>query len=110
MLDEPKALSGVVVSETFAQRYLPGRDPLETSLSVRIQDENPYLPIIGVVGDVSEGSVRVPPRPTVFYSHGRMPWTTMTLFVRGGQPESLPQASIMAICEKAVKVPLVGTC
>ena len=47
------------------------------------------LPIIGVVGDVSEGSVRVAPQPTVFYSHGRMPWATMTLFVRGRQPESL---------------------
>src|SRR4029078_4026759 len=50
---------------------------------------NPYLPIIGVVGDVSEGSVRAAPQPTVFYSHGRMPWTTMTLFVRGRQPASV---------------------
>jgi hypothetical protein len=53
-----------------------------------MQDENPYLPIIGVVGDVSESLGDGPrPRPTVFYSHGRMPWTTMTLFVRARQPE-----------------------
>jgi putative ABC transport system permease protein len=63
--------------------------PLTTSISVRMMEENPYLPIIGVVGDVSEGSVRAAPSPTVFYSHGRMPWATMTLFVRGRQPESV---------------------
>lgn len=39
---------------TFARRYLSGRDPLAASTSVWMQAENPYLPIIGVVGDVSE--------------------------------------------------------
>src|SRR5688572_9159107 len=87
--DNANPMAGFLVNETFARRYLPGRDPLATSLSVRMQDENPYLRIIGVVGDVSEGSVRVAPQPTVFYSHGRMPWATMAIFVRGRQPESL---------------------
>jgi putative ABC transport system permease protein len=86
--DNANPMAGFVVSETFARRYLSGRDPLATSISVWMQAANPYLPIIGVVGDVSEGSVRVEPKPTVFYSHGRMPWTTMTLFVRGREPES----------------------
>jgi predicted permease len=88
-VDNANPMAGFVVSETFARSYLPGRDPVATSISVRMQDENPYLPIIGVVGDVSEGSVRAAPQPTVFYSHGRMPWTTMTLFVRGREPDSL---------------------
>jgi putative ABC transport system permease protein len=57
------------------------------------------LPIIGIVGDVSEGSVRVAPQPTVFYSHGRMPWATMTLFVRGRQPQSFVQPVIAALHE-----------
>ena len=87
--DNANPAAGFVVNETFARSYLSGRDPLAASVSVRMQDENPYLPIIGVVGDVSEGSVRVAPRPTVFYSHGRLPWAAMTLFVRGREPESL---------------------
>jgi putative ABC transport system permease protein len=87
--DNTNPAAGFVVNETFARNYLSGRDPLTASISVRMQDENPYLPIIGVVGDVSEGSVRMAPQPTVFYSHGRMPWATMTIFVRGRQPESL---------------------
>ena len=97
--DNENRMGGFVVNETFARRYLSGRDPLATSISVRMQDENPYLPIIGVGGDVSEGSVRVAPQPTVFYSHGRMPWTTMTLFVRGRQPESLVKPVTAALRE-----------
>src|SRR5262245_31752045 len=95
--DNANPMTGFVVNETFARRYFAGREPLATSISVRMQDENPYLPIIGVVGDVSEGSVRVPPRPTVFYSHGRMPWATMTLFVRGRQPASLVKPATAAL-------------
>jgi predicted permease len=97
--DNANPMAGFVVSETFARTYLAGRDPLATSISVRMQDENPYLPIIGVVGDVSEGSVRVAPQPTVFYSHGRMPWTGMALFVRGRQPESLVKPVTAALHE-----------
>jgi putative ABC transport system permease protein len=97
--DNANPMTGFVVSETFARRYLPGRDPLATSISVRMQDENPYLPIIGVVGDVSESSVRVAPQPTVFYSHGRMPWATMTLFVRARQPDSVAKPVTAALRE-----------
>jgi predicted permease len=95
--DNANPMAGFIVSETFARRYLSGRDPLATSISVWMQAENPYLPIIGVVGDVSEGSVRAEPKPTVFYSHGRMPWTTMTFFVRGRQPESLVKTVTAAL-------------
>ena len=61
--------------------------------------DNPYMPIIGVVGDVSEGSVRSTPKPTVFYSHGRMPWSTMTLFVRGRLLELFARPVTVALRE-----------
>jgi len=48
---------------------------------------------------VSEGSVRVASQPTVFYSHGRMPWSTMKMFVRGRQPESLVKPVTAALRE-----------
>jgi putative ABC transport system permease protein len=97
--DGANPMAGFIVSETFARQYFPGRDPLASSISVWMQDENPYLPIIGVVGDVSEGSVRAEPQPTVFYSHGRMPWASMTLFVRGRQPESFVTPVTVALHE-----------
>ena len=109
--DNANPMAGFVVNEAFARSYLSARDPLETSLSVRMQDENPYLPIIGVVGDVSEGSVRVAPQPTVFYSHGRMPWATVKIFVRGRQSESLvkPVAAALHELEPALVVSDVRT-
>lgn len=97
--DNESPMDGFVVNATFARTYLSGRDPLTTSISVRMMEENPHLPIIGVVGDVSEGSVRAAPQPTVFYSHGRMPWATMTLFVRARQPESVAKPIAAALHE-----------
>lgn len=58
------------------------------------QADNPYLPIIGVVGDVSEGSVRDSAQPTVFYSHRQMPENAMTLFVRARQPGAVAAAAV----------------
>src|SRR5262249_3974207 len=65
--DNANPTTGFVVNDAFARRYFLGRDPLAASISVRMQTEDPHLPIIGVVGDVSEGSVRSAPQPTVFY-------------------------------------------
>lgn len=87
--DNANPMAGFIVNETFARTYFSGRDPFTSSISVWMMADNPYLPIIGVVGDVSEGSVRHAPQPTVFYSHGRMTWSMMTLFVRASQPESM---------------------
>jgi ABC-type antimicrobial peptide transport system permease subunit len=62
-----------------------------------MQDQNPYLPVIGVVGNVSEGSVKDNARPTVFYSHRQMPETRMTLIVRTNRPASMAGAAVSAI-------------
>src|SRR4051794_38621158 len=97
--DNANPMAGFVVNETFARTYFSGRDPFASSISVWMMADNPYLPIIGVVGDVSEGSVRAAPQPTVFYSHGRMPWSTMTHFVRGRQPESFVRPVTAALHE-----------
>jgi putative ABC transport system permease protein len=97
--DNANPLAGFVVNETFARTYFSGRGPFASSISVWMMADNPYLPIIGVVGDVSEGSVRAATQPTVFYSHGRMPWSTMTLFVRGRQPESFVRPVTAALHE-----------
>ena len=77
---------GFVVNETFVKTRLAGMDPLRESLMVRMQDENPYAPIIGVVGDVSERSVRGEARPTIFYSHRQLSDSGMTVFVRSNRP------------------------
>jgi putative ABC transport system permease protein len=95
--DAANPAAGFIVNEAFAKAFLSDVDPLTTAISVWMEDDNPHLPIIGVVGDVSEGSVRDEPRPTVFYSHRRMPETGMTLFARSNQPETLTNLAVDAI-------------
>jgi putative ABC transport system permease protein len=86
-----------IVNEAFANTYLAGVDPVGQSLTVWMQDQNPYLPIVGVVGDVSEGAVKNAATPTVFYSHRQMPEVAMTLFVRTSQPGAVGAAAVKEI-------------
>ena len=95
--DDANPTPGFIVNHEFVQKYLADVDPLRTSLSVLMQDANPYLPIIGVVGDVSEGSIRAAARPTVFYSHRQMPATDMTLLVRCRRPSAIAGLAVDAI-------------
>ena len=79
--DDANPTPGFVVNEAFARAYLSDIDPLRARLSVWMEEKNPHLPVLGVVGNVSEGSVRDKAQPTVFYSHRQMAETGMTLFV-----------------------------
>jgi putative ABC transport system permease protein len=81
------------VNEAFAKRYLSGSDPLAASISVLMRDDNPYGRIVGIVGDVHEGSLRKGTEPTVFYNHAQLPYPGMTLFIRANRAASLAQAA-----------------
>jgi putative ABC transport system permease protein len=87
--DRAGAAGSFVINEAFVRSYLQGVDPLSVSLSVWMQEENPHLPVIGVVGDVSEGSIRDRPQPTVYYNYRQMAAPAMTLFVRSRAAERL---------------------
>jgi putative ABC transport system permease protein len=88
---------GFVVNEAFVKAYLRGIDPLSTSISVMMQQKNPHLPIIGVVGDINEGSVRDTTQPTVYYSHGQMAEMAMTMVMRTTRPAAVAGAAVEAI-------------
>ena len=89
--DDANPTPGFIVNQAFVDRYLANVDPLGESLSVSMQDEDPYAPIIGVVGNVGEGSMRGAPRPTIFYSHRQLPLGP-TLFVRTDRPAATAEA------------------
>jgi len=96
--DRANPAPGFIVNDAFVRQYLPGVDPLTMSLSVRMQrPENPYRPIIGVVGDVSEGSIRGSVRPTVFYSHQQMPEAAMSFVIRSAQPAATAERAQRAL-------------
>jgi putative ABC transport system permease protein len=95
--DDANPTPGFVVNEAFARKFFADVDPLGVSLSVLMQDENPYAPIIGVVGNVNEGSVRDDAQPTLFYSHRQMSETAMTLFARTTRPAAIAASAVDSI-------------
>ena len=95
--DGDTATTGFVVNETFAKAYFTGAEPLGAEISVGMQRENPHLRIIGVVGDVSEISVRQSAQPTVFYNEATMGEFAMTLMLRTNRPDATVAPAIAAI-------------
>jgi predicted permease len=84
--DDGGPTPGFVVNDAFVKAFLKDVDPIGASLMVSMQAENPYAPILGVVGDVNEGSVRRAADPTIFYSNRQLSETSMTLFLRATRP------------------------
>jgi putative ABC transport system permease protein len=60
----------VIVNEVLAERYLSGRNPLETGLVLSRfgtkENPNQVVPIVGVVADVKYASIRERPEPAVY--------------------------------------------
>lgn len=82
-----------IVNEAFAKKYLSSQDPLSASLSVFMRrtnpsnpmfgpPDNPYGTIVGITGDVKEGTLRDGPEPTVFYNERQLPSNGMTFFLK----------------------------
>jgi predicted permease len=89
--DGPGTPARIVVNETFAARYLPGRDPIGArARPIGRGGPGPWFEIIGVVGDARTAGAGAPVRPEVFISmeRGRDQWNQLFLLVRSGQDAS----------------------
>lgn len=97
-----------IVNEAFARKFLPPDDPLSASLSVSMQtpDRGPGR-VIGIVGDVKEGSLRGEPKPTVFYTYRQLLSTAMTLFVRSTRGVDLAHDAEQVVRSIDPNVPVV---
>ena len=62
-----------------------------------MQEKNPYARILGVVGDVSEGSVRREPSRRFFTANRQLNETGMTLFVRAKRPAAQIASAVAAV-------------
>ena len=90
----PDAPYRFVVNDMFVKRYLSGEQPLGKTLSVSMQQKNPFGEIIGVVGDVKEGAVDRPATPAVYYIQARMGNTGMMILAHtAGDPLAIAEPS-----------------
>ncbi len=83
----------VIVSDSLARTYFGGEDPIGKQLAIVMT--NPVIPteIIGVVGDVRFQDLTAAPRPTTYWPHPQLAYSSMTLTVRtAGDPQRLAPA------------------
>ena len=78
--DGPDAPHVAVISDSLARERWPGQDPLGHTIEFGNMDGDiRLLKIIGIVGNVNEYGLDVPPRPTVYVNLFQRPQSAITL-------------------------------
>jgi predicted permease len=107
-----------IVNEAFVKAYLPSKDALSTSISVFMKLPNPAAPmygapnnpfgrIIGIAGDVKEGTLRDASEPTVFYNERQLTSSGLTLLVRSARGSDLAKEAGVIVHEMDRNLPLI---
>ena len=112
-LDRAGAPDAAVVSQSFADRYLGGEDPVGRRIRNLANDSFHYgtarwLTIVGVVGDVRDRSVTADVEPTVYVAAAQRPFRARdaVLTIRGAGDAPPPAAAVRALLrERYASVP-----
>ncbi|MFN2493545.1 MAG: ABC transporter permease [Pyrinomonadaceae bacterium] len=90
--DDVKAGRVILVNETFAKRFMPGREPVGQRLSLANDDKNTQE-IVGVVADVQDDDLDGTVDATAYLPYSQNPNRTMNLIIRATQdPTQLTSA------------------
>jgi putative ABC transport system permease protein len=97
--DGPDAPQVVAISELLARRWFPSESPIGKHLKLGLPDSNnPWLTIVGVVGDVTHNPYDRQPRPTIYRPYHQAPSNAMDIGVRTmGDPLRMAPAVLAAI-------------
>ena len=77
----------IVVNRAFVSAYLPDEDPLGKRLRFTFSDKNPYMQIVGVVGDIAEDDLADIPPPVIYTPNDQGSNTYLRYMVRtAGDP------------------------
>jgi putative ABC transport system permease protein len=88
--DRGNAPKTVVISETAAQRYFPGEDPIGKRIGLGLNGFTQGTEIIGIAGNVRYGQMDQAPEPDAYVSLLQAPQQNMYLFARtNGDPAAL---------------------
>ena len=85
----------VVVSQSFVDRYLPGRDPIGRRIRMPWGDTLAGT-VVGVVRDVRHQGADSLPSPTVYWPLAQFPSSFMTLVIRTDRDPMRPASAVVA--------------
>jgi len=76
----------VVVSTSVAERYFPGENPIGQRIRFRREEDQQYLEIVGVVGDVQHGRLGQPSIPQVYVAYAQDPSRYVSFVLKTSVP------------------------
>ncbi len=98
--DTEQSVRVAVISQEMAQRYWPAQDPLGRRMKWGgANPNNPWLTVVGVVGDVREDGIVKPPQPAFYAPLEQRPTESYFLAIRT-QADPL---SVMPAVRQALK-------
>ncbi len=81
--DNPGAATVVVINETMAKMYWPGESAVGKRIKLtNFSDRQPWISVIGVVGDIRHFGLDVAPRPEVYRPYAVNPLGAPVLVIR----------------------------
>ena len=111
--DDRTAPAVVIVSESFAKQFFPGEDPIGKRIIPNGSidpGKPPVREIVGVVADMHLISLRLPPKPQIYFPHQQFAIQSMSIFVRTQiDPQSLTAALRRTIADLDKDVPVYRT-
>jgi predicted permease len=108
----------IIVNESFARRYLGGRDPIGQRIRQAGGADVPWLTVVGVVGDVRHSGLGANIQPEMFWPEAQATWGAtlnrhrrgLTIVVRtAGDPSGMIATIRSEIASIDPNRPMIGT-
>jgi putative ABC transport system permease protein len=99
--DRRSAEGVVIVNEAAAQRYWPGEDPVGKRLRLNMNDEEPWLTVVGVVRNVRHFGLDSDSRREIFRPYSQAAWPTMTVLAKTSLEPGVLSSSIRGALRRA---------
>jgi putative ABC transport system permease protein len=84
--DDHKSAPVVIISDTFAQQFFPGEDPIgkriKPGLSTWENDKSQMREIIGVVSDIRNRALNTEPKPVYYLPQSQVPFSELAMVVK----------------------------
>jgi len=81
--DTPDGPTRVLINETAARRYFRNGEAVGKRIRIGPNPSGEWMTVVGVVGDVRNASLDLPPTPTLFVNHAQETWQhTLSVVMR----------------------------
>ena len=89
-----------IVNQAFVKQFFPNGAPVGKRVRFTFSEKEPYREIVGVVGNIAEDDLAVPPPPVIYYSVDQNPSAFLSYVLRtSGDPAAFIGAARAALLE-----------